>query len=75
MSILKVFKNQLSQICSSLTEKELMLCCYIKLGLKTKTISILKEVDQNSITMAKYRIKKKLHQAENLTLEQYIKSM
>lgn len=63
------FFNTLTQKFSDLTEKEKKLCALLKLNLSSKEIAILNNVSEGAITMARYRLRKKLgiEHDENLT--------
>lgn len=54
------FFNTLTQKFPDLTEKEKKLCALLKLNLSSKEIAVLNNVSEGAITMARYRLRKKL---------------
>ena len=66
------FFVQLKKICADLTDENLKLCAYIKMRMSTKQIAQLLHVIPKTITISRYRIKKKLKLSETEDLDSYI---
>lgn len=64
------FYVQLSQKCPDLTQHEIKLCAYIRLGLNKKEIAVLTYSTYEAVRKATYRIRKKMniHQSMDLSL-------
>lgn len=58
-----------------LTNLDVKYCAYIHLGLDTKQIAQLLNVEPKSVRMSKYRIKQKLGLDKDLDLESYLKEI
>jgi len=58
-----------------LSEKELLLCAYIRMNFNSKTIASMKGIDSKSLNMARYRLKKKLGLVQKDDLEDYLRSL
>ena len=66
------FFEKLKQICDNLTEENLRLCAYIKIGLTTKQIAQLLHVIPSTIFTGRYRLKKKLNLSDEEDLDKFI---
>jgi len=66
------FFEKLKQICEHLTEENLRLCAYIKIGLTTKQIAQLLHVIPSTIFTGRYRLKKKLNLSDEEDLDKFI---
>jgi tetratricopeptide (TPR) repeat protein len=66
------FFEKLKAVNANLTPNELKLCAYTRLNLSTKDISLLMNIDTQSVRMNRYRLKKKLQLPEELDVQQYI---
>jgi tetratricopeptide (TPR) repeat protein/DNA-binding CsgD family transcriptional regulator len=64
-----VFLKQIGDRYPELTEKEKKLCVLLKLNFSSKEISVLNNISENAIMMARYRMRKKMgiSTEENLT--------
>ena len=51
------------------------LCCFLLLGLSNREIADILHITINGVEQSKYRLKKKLQIADNLTLNDYIKDL
>jgi DNA-binding NarL/FixJ family response regulator len=69
------FFEKLKQLCSDLTEENLKICAYIKMGMTPKQIAQLLHVVTGSVNKTLYRLKKKLHLSEEESLKSYIISI
>lgn len=59
----------------ALTENELRLCAYIKIGLNNKQIAQILLVQVKAVIQAKYRLKKRMELPEDVTLSNYLKEI
>ncbi len=58
-----------------LSEKELLLCAYIRLNFNSKSIASMKGINGKSLNMARYRLKRKLGLTQNDDLDNYLRIM
>lgn len=65
-----VFFDKLSDF--DLSQKDLKLCAYIKMGMDNKQISQLLNITHGSMRTAIYRMKKKMGLAEEVNLREYV---
>ena len=68
------FKN-LKKLCQDLTEENLKICAYIKMGINTKQIAQLQNVTDRAVIISRNRIKKKLNLAEKENLISFISNL
>lgn len=68
------FFNNLQNQFPKLTQVELKHCAYIKIGLTGKEIARLLNINNSSVHVAHYRIKKKLDLLPDISLQDYIQS-
>jgi tetratricopeptide (TPR) repeat protein len=66
------FFEKLKQCCHDLTEENIKMCAYIKMGMTPKQISQLQHVAPRSVIINRYRLKKKLQIPEAEDLECFI---
>jgi tetratricopeptide (TPR) repeat protein/DNA-binding NarL/FixJ family response regulator len=66
------FFEKLKQVCPDLTEDNLKMCAYIKIGMTNKQIAQLLNVAHNSVIISRYRIKKKLQLSEEEDLGHFV---
>ncbi len=66
------FFNKLKEICPDLTMNELRQAAYIRINLTNKEVANLMNVDNASVKMSRYRIKKKLKLAAEESLTGFI---
>jgi len=69
------FFEKLKQICNDLTEENLKMCAYFKIGMTTKQIAQLLNVIPNSIITNRYRLKKKLKLIDEEDLDDFIRNL
>jgi len=69
------FFKKLKRLCSDLTEENLKMLAYIKMGMTTKQIAQLLNIAPKSVEMNRYRIKKKLKLAEKESATKFIRSL
>lgn len=68
------YKKLLSDF-PDLTRNEIRLCAFLKMNLSTKEISAITQQSYNSITIARYRLRKKLGLEENQSLTNFLLSL
>lgn len=67
------FYERLAALCPSLSSNEKKLCAFLRLNLSTKDISTITTQSVNSITVARSRLRKKLHiQGEDVNLINFL---
>lgn len=69
-----LFFSKLKQISRELTENELRLCVYIKIGMRAKEIAQLLCVSPDSVKMSRYRLKKKLNTGE-VSIDDFLREL
>jgi DNA-binding NarL/FixJ family response regulator len=69
------FFEKLKQSCSDLTEENLKMCAYFKIGMTTKQIAHLLHVDPHSVIVSRYRLKKKLQLPDGESLDDFIRNL
>ena len=69
------FFRKLKQKCTDLTDENLKMCAYIKMRMSTKQISQLLNVIPKTVTISRYRIKKKLNLTEEEDLDSFIEKL
>ena len=70
-----LFFEKLKQAGSNLTEENLKMCAYFKIGMTTKQIAQLLHVDPHSITISRYRLKKKLQLSDGESLDDFVRNL
>ncbi|MDD2960955.1 MAG: LuxR C-terminal-related transcriptional regulator [Muribaculaceae bacterium] len=68
------FFVKLKEFCPELTENELHLCSYIKIGGRNKEIAEMLSISSASVITSRYRIKKKL-QLKDQSLDDYLRRL
>ncbi len=68
------FKS-LKKLMPDLTEREIRLMAFVKIGLNTKEIANLLHIEPNSVKTARYRLKKKFNLKAEETLEDFAASI
>lgn len=69
------FFEKLTLLSNDLTEENLKICAYYKMGITTKQIAQLLNVVPDSIIKNRYRIKKKLKLSDTMSLSEFIRKM
>lgn len=70
-----LFFNTLLKLHPGLSNNELRLCAYLKMHLNTKQIAQLISVQPQTVTIARYRMKKKMNLDKDVSLDEYIKQL
>ena len=69
------FFTKLKERYSELTENDLRLCAYLRIGLRPKEIATMLTVSPASINTARYRMRKKLNLAKDESLDDLIRAV
>ena len=69
------FFEKLKQLCGDLTEENMKLCAYFKIGMTTKQIAQLLHVVPRSIITNRYRLKKKLQLSDKQDFDDFIRNI
>ena len=69
------FFKKLKEVAPNLTENEMRVCAYVKIGMKTKQIADIMSINQRSVIVSRHRIKKKLDMDENMVLDDFIRNV
>lgn len=69
------FFSKLKDLHPNLTSKDLVHCAYIKIQLQIKDIALLQNINEGSVKVQRYRIKRKLHLDKDTDLTNYIDSI
>lgn len=70
-----MFFSILKEQFPKLTENELRLCAYIRIGLNNKQIAQMLLVQSKAILQARYRLKKKMELPDDITLNSYLENI
>jgi DNA-binding NarL/FixJ family response regulator len=69
------FFEKLKVICNDLTEENLKMCAYLKIGMSNKQIAQLLHIEYNSVVVSKGRIKDKLKLKDDENLPDFIRKL
>jgi DNA-binding CsgD family transcriptional regulator len=69
------FFEALKATSSSLTENNLRLCAYFKMGMSTKQVAAILNVSLETVKNGRYRLKKKLGLSEEDSLDDFIRKL
>ena len=69
------FFKKLKKINSKLTEENLKMCVYVKLGLTTKQISKILNIADSSVRISRHRLKEKLKLPEEENLDNFLSNL
>ena len=69
------FFSKMKDICASLTENNLRMCAYFKIGIPTKQVAAILNVSTETIKNARYRLKKKLKLNESENLDDFLRKL
>lgn len=69
------FFTKLKEQFPSLSENDLRLCAYIRIGMENKQIAQMLSVLPNSVKTSRYRLRKKLSLTKKVSLEDFMRSM
>lgn len=66
------FTQKLRQAHPELTESDLRICCYLRMGLSSKEIAPLLNISYRSVEMSRYRLRKKMGLTRETNLTDYL---
>ncbi|MDE7120441.1 MAG: LuxR C-terminal-related transcriptional regulator, partial [Muribaculaceae bacterium] len=66
------FTQKLLQAHPELTESDLRICCYLRMGLSSKEIAPLLNISYRSVEMSRYRLRKKMRLTRDVNLTEYL---
>ncbi len=69
------YLNQVKKSYNDLTDRELRLVAFIKIGLNTKEIANILHVEANSVKTARYRLKKRFNLDSDTSLEHFLNTI
>ena len=69
------FFKKLKKLCSDLTEENLKMCAYVKMGMTTKQIAQLLNIAERSVIISRHRIKRKLQLDDKDSLIHFINDL
>jgi len=69
------FFDKLKNICNELTEDNLKICAYFKMGMTTKQIAQLLHITPASVNTHRYRLRKKIGLSEAEDLDSFIRNI
>lgn len=69
------FFNKLKAVCSDLTENNLRICAYFKMGMSNKQVASILNVSVETVKNGRYRLKKKLGLGEEDSLDNFIRGI
>ena len=69
------FFLKLKERCADLTENDLRLCAYIRIGMRAKQIAEMLSVTPDSINTARYRLRKKFGMEKGDKLDDFIRQI
>ena len=69
------FVTKLKAASEELTENDLRLCAYLRIGMRAKDIASMLSVSPASVNTNRYRIRKKLGLTKEDSLDDYIRSI
>lgn len=67
------FFDTLKSLCEDLTENNLRMCAYFRLGLPTKQIAQILNILPDAVLRARWRLKKKFNLSENERLDDFLR--
>lgn len=69
------FFNKLKSICPELTENNMRMCAYFKMGISPKQVSSIMNISVETVKNSRYRLKKKLKLSESENLDDFIRNV
>ncbi len=70
-----LFFSKLKQVSGELTENDLRLCAYFKIGMRAKQIAQALSVSPDSIKTSRYRLKKKLNISGEESIDDFLRNL
>jgi hypothetical protein len=69
------FFNKLKSVCKDLTENNLRMCAYFKMGMSTKQVATILNISGETVKNGRYRLKKKLMLKEEDNLDDFVRNI
>jgi hypothetical protein len=69
------FFEKLKRLCGDLTEENLRMCAYFKIGMTTKQLAQLLHIIPRSVIINRYRLKRKLQLTDSENLDDFIRNL
>jgi DNA-binding CsgD family transcriptional regulator len=69
------FTKRLIAVHPDLTQTELKVCCYLKMGLSSKDMAPLFNISYHSVEMTRYRLRKKMNLTRDVNLTEYLQQV
>jgi len=69
------FFSKLKSICKDLTENNLRMCAYFKMGMSMKQVAVILNVSTETVKNARYRLKKKLMLEKDDSLDDFLRNI
>ena len=69
------FFSKLKGICNDLTENNLRMCAYFKMGMSTKQVASILNIAVETVKNGRYRLKKKLQLTEEENLDDFLRNI
>ncbi len=69
------FFDKLKSLCDDLTENNLRMCAYFRIGMSAKQVAQILNVSAETIKNGRYRLKKKLNLLEEANLDDFLRSI
>ena len=69
------FFSKLKSICRDLTENNLRMCAYFKMGISMKQVAVILNVSTETVKNARYRLKKKLMLTKDDSLDDFVRNI
>jgi DNA-binding HTH domain-containing proteins len=69
------FFDKLKEMCNNLTENNLRMCAYFRIGMSAKQVAQILNVSTETIKNGRYRLKRKLGLEEEQDLDDFIRNI
>ncbi|MCM1376936.1 MAG: LuxR C-terminal-related transcriptional regulator [Clostridium sp.] len=69
------YTKRLMELYPSLSKTELRICCYLKMGLSSKEIAPLFNINPRSVEMSRYRLRRKMGLEREVNLTTYLQNL
>ena len=69
------FFNKLKEASPELTENDLRLCAYIRIGMRAKQIAEMLSITADSVNSNRYRLRKKLGLSRGESLDDFVRKI
>ncbi|MDY3858478.1 MAG: LuxR C-terminal-related transcriptional regulator, partial [Muribaculaceae bacterium] len=69
------YTQKLRNLHPDLSEGDLRMCCYLRMGLSSKEIAPLLNISYRSVEMSRYRLRKKMNLTREINLTDYLQRL